>query len=332
MEPLCLDNNVDLLEAIYELDKLIMMRTINNKLVKFLPVAKQYISFLKESNDDIQVKIETDFINDIINHNGLGEHSTWYEDVECSDISKDDIEEEYLSLKSGMNLAVEAYIDNFLLIAYLYSSILKQNNNEDKIKNVFDYIAGIIVDKSKHHTWCIKYKSLYDGKSERSVFFKFLNIAANCENTKNGYAQFLLGNCFLYGKYVEEYHKSAFEWYKNSAENGCAEGMVGLGWYYQNGYGMDKPVPEKAFHWFEKSAKNGCTGGMNNLGWCYENGYGIDKPVPKQAFHWYKKGAEKDDTDAIEKLIWCYEKGYGTEPDAKEVAFWRKKLDEKSKV
>ena len=42
--------------------------------------------------------------------------------------------------------------------------------------------------------------------------------------------------------------------------------------------------------------------------------------------------AEKDDTDAIEKLIWCYEKGYGTEPDAKEVAFWRKKLDEKSKV
>src|SRR5436305_415284 len=69
-------------------------------------------------------------------------------------------------------------------------------------------------------------------------------------------AQYNLGNCYRFGRGVNQDYNKAFEWYSKSANNGYAEGQCSLGFFYKNGFGTDKNE-KKAFESYLKSAALG---------------------------------------------------------------------------
>ncbi len=342
--------DVELLEAIYELNKQKMISITEKHLIEFLPIAKQYISLLKAEDDYIQVKIETDFVNDIINHNGLTKYETWLNSDSSYNIEVSDIKEEYIAVKEKMDTILEKYINHFVHIAQLYVSALEKLNDEGKINAVFNYVIKLIQYKSRANECFFKY-NLQSTKSKFTPLTSLINIVARCRMIKNGYAQYLLAKLYHYtadlertlsatklSKIFPNYRagltdisscknisECAFNWYKQSAENGFAVGMVCLGWCYETGYGIDAAIPKLAIKWYQESIENHCADGMYNLGTCYSRGYGVDAPNPELAFDLYKQAAESGDLTAMLHLSLCYKKGIGTKVNPSLANYWSRK-------
>jgi TPR repeat protein len=104
-----------------------------------------------------------------------------------------------------------------------------------------------------------------------------------------------LAYCFATGQGTKQNVYRAFELYRASAERGHASGSIcfcdrasntnkpqkaqnSLGWYFDNGEGVEKNERE-AVHWFRAAANQNDAGAQCNLGVCYQNGTGIEKNV-----------------------------------------------------
>ena len=107
------------------------------------------------------------------------------------------------------------------------------------------------------------------------------------------------------------------------AEKGYAEAQCNLGFFYQNGIGVEKD-PKKAFEWMEKSAKQEFKEAECELGRYYKNGIGVEKD-PKKAFKWMKKSAEQELDLAQCELGNYYENGIGVVKDLDEAFKWIEK-------
>ncbi len=169
--------------------------------------------------------------------------------------------------------------------------------------------------------WCYKYE--YGTAENETLAFKWCKKSAEA-----GYelGMYYLGWCYKHGYCTAENKTLAFEWYKKSAEAGNSEGMNSLGLCYREGYGTEEK-PEEAFKWFEKSAEAGCASGMYDLGLCYNDGYG-ENENKTLAFKWYKKSAEAGNTSGMNKLGWCYAYGYGTAENKILASEWYRKSAE----
>ena len=88
-----------------------------------------------------------------------------------------------------------------------------------------------------------------------------------------------------YGQGVEK----NFDWFHKRAEQGHAVAQYNLGYFYENGQGVEMNL-DLAFHWFQKSAEQGHAVAQYNLGYCYENGEGVETNLDL-AFHWFQKSA-----------------------------------------
>ncbi len=60
----------------------------------------------------------------------------------------------------------------------------------------------------------------------------------------------------------------AFEYCKNSAENGYDNAQLTFGYLYEKGKGAEKDL-KKAFYWYNKAADNGNELAQFELGKCY---------------------------------------------------------------
>jgi hypothetical protein len=79
--------------------------------------------------------------------------------------------------------------------------------------------------------------------------------------------------------------------YQKAADQGDAVAQNNLGWFYENGQGVQKDL-RKAAELYQKAADQGYARAQNNLGWLYENGQGVQKDLRKAA-ELYQKAADQ---------------------------------------
>lgn len=113
--------------------------------------------------------------------------------------------------------------------------------------------------------------------------------------------QYHLGDCYYWGRGIEENAKAALKWYLKAAEQGYAEALYNLGLFCQYGRcGMQKDETE-AVNWYLKAAEQGLAEAQYNLGLCYQYGRGVAGDE-KEAAKWYQKAAKQGFISAGEKL------------------------------
>ena len=143
-----------------------------------------------------------------------------------------------------------------------------------------------------------------------------------------GSAEAMLGLGYMYqdGEGVEQDSKKALEWYEKAAEQGNASAMSNLGCMYQDGEGVEQDY-KKALEWYEKAAEQGNASAMNNLGYMYNHGEGVEQDS-KKALEWYEKAAEQGEATAMYNLGCMYQDGEGVEQDYKKALEWYEKAAE----
>lgn len=147
------------------------------------------------------------------------------------------------------------------------------------------------------------------GKYTKAVEFLQKEAAKN-----HPAAQYLLGECYYYGRGVKLDYSEAFKWYRISAVNGLPSAFCALGRCYQKGHGVGQDREEaflnykmaadadngiadaqcwlgnyyrrlkrfiKAYEYFKRAADQNHVGGLRGLAWCYKYGRGIGKDIDK---------------------------------------------------
>jgi TPR repeat protein len=94
-----------------------------------------------------------------------------------------------------------------------------------------------------------------------------------------------------------------------AAQAGNSRAQLEVGWYYENGIGVPKSLPEAA-KWYRKAALQGNSGAMKNLGTFYENGAGVPEDWVEAA-GWYQKSADLGDPQGEDALGGAYQFGIG---------------------
>ena len=69
-------------------------------------------------------------------------------------------------------------------------------------------------------------------------------------------AQYVLGNCYMVGKGVEQDYTKAFEWLNKASLQGNHNGQYLMGICYTFGYGVEKNY-NLAVEWLQKAAEQG---------------------------------------------------------------------------
>ena len=66
----------------------------------------------------------------------------------------------------------------------------------------------------------------------------------------------------------------------------------------------------KAMEWFRKSAAMESAGGQYGIGYLYQNGWGVERDFAR-ALEWFRKAADYDDGSAQSSIGWMYHNGQG---------------------
>ena len=134
------------------------------------------------------------------------------------------------------------------------------------------------------------------GKKDYTAAFEIFNILANNGNTA---AQANIGYYYDNGYGVEKNSEEAVRWYKHAAKNGNIHAQFNLGIMYEIGAGVTKDY-EKAYKWFNMAAERGDRHAATYLGLFHEEGLG--RPVDNiQAYAWYSIAAERHDRYGVDK-------------------------------
>lgn len=97
------------------------------------------------------------------------------------------------------------------------------------------------------------------------------------------------------------------------AQYGHKECQNGLGFFYANGWGIEKNK-ELAFKFYSESAQQGFIPAMWNVALSFEKGTGVSKDLHKM-FEWYSKAANNGDSKSMYEVAKCYYRGYGIKKD-----------------
>lgn len=146
---------------------------------------------------------------------------------------------------------------------------------------------------------------------------------------ERGYApaQYVLGNYYMDGVWVDEDKETAFSWYSKAAKQHHPFAQLMLAECYQTGKGVEAN-DELAEKWYNvavsesrKLAKKGDAEAQYILALCYENGYGV-KIDQKKAFQWFIKSAEQEYVPAQSALGECYKHGIGVTRSSQKAEYW----------
>ena len=103
------------------------------------------------------------------------------------------------------------------------------------------------------------------------------------------------------------------------AENSHAQSH--LGFMYSRGFGVPAVNNTAAFEWNKESAENGNATGQVNLAYLYKEGKGV-KQSDKQAVKWYHEAALQENGHAQNNLAFMYSKGRGVPQSYANAIFW----------
>lgn len=95
-------------------------------------------------------------------------------------------------------------------------------------------------------------------------------------------------------------YAEACEWYRLAAEQGYGFAQGLLGSCYMQGLGVPQNYTE-ALKWLVPAAEQDIDGAQAALGLCYFTGNGVEKDMAK-AEYWFKKAAEKGNAQAVKAL------------------------------
>jgi TPR repeat protein len=119
------------------------------------------------------------------------------------------------------------------------------------------------------------------------------------------------GLAFEFGEGVPQSYRTAFEFFKKSADLDYAPAQYKLGLAYAYGQGAEKD-PEVAVEWYQKSAAQGYTLAQRTLATLYMSGDGIEQNKPL-ALAWYDILADSGNVmdvhrrDALKEKLTSYE-------------------------
>lgn len=153
----------------------------------------------------------------------------------------------------------------------------------------------------------------------------------------NASAQASVGDCYYFGEYgVLADDSKAVEWYSRAAANKKSDGYAqyALGRCYLYGRGV-KQDSFKACQWFVHGAENGYFYAQYTLGRVYFYGGEILDQDYSKAVKWFKRSISienPDIEDACKKLAQCYEEGKGVEADLKEAKKWKRFPERREKL
>ena len=123
----------------------------------------------------------------------------------------------------------------------------------------------------------------------------------------------LIADSFYYGNKESRCYKTAFKFYKLSAEKGNMKAMSSLAHMYLNGIGTSKNT-KLAYEWYIKLAELGDSEGQVILGNAYKNGIYINGDNSKAAI-WYIRASNQGNIEAMIELSFLYKYGTGVERD-----------------
>lgn len=128
------------------------------------------------------------------------------------------------------------------------------------------------------------------------------SVSLNAEAPPDPQAQFESGRALLHGNGVKEDVRKAFELMKAAADQGHADAMGGVGYFYSNGIAVKKDEKE-AVAWFRKGAEKGSPKAMLNLGKMLLAGKGVDGGITeertKEGLEWLRKAADTGLPEAL---------------------------------
>ncbi len=99
-------------------------------------------------------------------------------------------------------------------------------------------------------------------------------------------AQDMLGRCYEYGLGCRQDRKRMEEWYRRSADAGCAHGMFDVGRMQFFGFSQGKRDEEAGYQWFLRAAWAKDAAAMCHLGDCLLRGAGTSQDR-RAAADWY---------------------------------------------
>lgn len=134
-------------------------------------------------------------------------------------------------------------------------------------------------------------------------------------------AQYELANLIEIGKGIGKIDSEAFKYYLMAAEQGHKDAQVKVGYYFENGKGVDNKLSmeerlKKAFIYYKRAARQEQMSGQYNLGLCYEFSKGVKLNLLK-AVSWYQCAANQGMSAAKNRLGYCYEHGKGVDKELK---------------
>ena len=110
--------------------------------------------------------------------------------------------------------------------------------------------------------------------------------------------------------------EKAFEYFKQSANQGYTKAQYQLCVCYDEGIGVRRNVAEAA-RWCEMAAYGGYAKAQSEIGYCYEYGHGVLRNT-REAVRWYRIAAEQGNIEAKNNLAYCYQKGRGVSKNVEE--------------
>lgn len=122
-----------------------------------------------------------------------------------------------------------------------------------------------------------------------------------------------LGNCYYFGKGVEQDLKEAARFFRLAADQGHADAQTNLGICYELGEGVEEDI-EEAVRYYRMAADKKYAQAQANLGLCYAYGYGVDKDL-KEAVGLFELAAAQGNVRANYCLGFYLEQGEGIAKD-----------------
>lgn len=135
-------------------------------------------------------------------------------------------------------------------------------------------------------------------------------------------AQAMYAHMILAGGSGDE---EALDYFRKSAEQGNADGQLGLGSMYASGEGVKRDLAEGR-KWVTKAAEQGQPSAINEMALAYiGGGLGIapEARTGEEALRWIRAAAENNFLIAIRELVKAYRLGeYGLKADPKQAEEW----------
>ena len=157
----------------------------------------------------------------------------------------------------------------------------------------------------------IERPDVFETVKTKSDFDKLIKDA----NAGEPKAEFLLGECYRTGHFINYSNSSALKWYTLAAEHGDTQAQIRIGEFYYNGLGVEQNY-EEAVKYFRLAGDRA----IDKLADCYLRGHGVERSVEK-AIELLKSNALGNQSLCM-KLAHLYSDGIEIEHDIIEAARW----------